>query len=89
MPGEQNAGHGKHTNIRPDADDVETRDLGARNKEVGLAAGMEGEEPRDVHKAGGGTVGESLGGANTGRYAGSPANVTSNRERKPRGDDAP
>lgn len=87
MPGEHNAGHGKLTDKGSDAEEVETRELGMRNKEVGLAAGMEGEEPRDVHKAGGGTVGDSQGGAHTGRYEGSPAKAVSNRQRKPRGED--
>ena len=83
MSNPNNPGHGKPD--RGDAGDVETRDLEARNEARGRR--LPREESRDVHKAGGGTVGESLGGAHTGRYGPSPANVESNRERKPRGGD--
>lgn len=84
MSNPNNPGHGKPSR-GDDAGDVETRDLEARNEAAGLA--LPGEEPRDVHEAGGGTKGESLGGANSGRYGASPTNVQSNRERKPRGED--
>lgn len=69
----------------PSNDRVDGRDLEKRNE--ARSAGLPGPEPRDVHKAGGGTLGNSLGGAHTGRYAAAPDKVTSNRERKPRGSD--
>jgi hypothetical protein len=50
------------------------------------SAGLPGEEPRDAHKAGGGTKGASQGGAHTGRYGARPE-TTGNREPKPRGRD--
>lgn len=50
------------------------------------SAGLPGEEPRNVRKAGGGTVGPSMGGALTGRYGPHPTKV-GNREPKPRGRD--
>lgn len=83
MSNPHNPGHGKaHHPAKPD---VDTRDLEAKNE--ARSAGLPGEEPRNVQKAGGGTVGESLGGANTGRYGPSPGKVRSNREPKPRGQD--
>ncbi|HET6404363.1 MAG TPA: hypothetical protein VFH78_06930 [Candidatus Thermoplasmatota archaeon] len=83
MPGEKNPFHVKQGSGR-DSGDVDTRDLEARNE--GTWRGP-GEEPRNAHEAGDGTLGKSLGGAHTGRYAGAPSKVMSNRERKPRGND--
>ncbi|HEX2021445.1 MAG TPA: hypothetical protein VHH36_01935 [Candidatus Thermoplasmatota archaeon] len=60
------------------------RDLEARNEAMGGRLPM--EEPRDVHKAGRGVVGPSMGGAVAGRR-GSHVEGVSNRERKPRGRD--
>lgn len=82
MSNPNNPGHGKPQRA---GEDVDPRDLEARNEAAG--AGLPDEEEHDVHKAGGGTVGGSLGGANDGRYGASPANVVSNRDRKPRGRD--
>ena len=60
------------------------RDLEMRNE--AMAGRLPAEEPRDVHKAGGGTVGRSMGGATVGRR-GSHVEAVSNREPKPRGRD--
>lgn len=83
MVGEKNPLHG---NLRGDrsSEDEDPSDLEMRNEATWRGPG---EEPRDVHKAGGGTRGMSMGGANTGRYGGAPSKVMSNRERKPRGSD--
>lgn len=69
MTSPQNPGHFMRGSDRP-VDDVETRGLQEANE--ARSGGLPGEEPRDVHEAGGGTVGEQLGGAHTGRYEGSP-----------------
>lgn len=84
MTSPQNPGHSKRGGDRP-VDDVVTRGLQEANE--ARSGGLPGEEPRNVHKAGGGTVGGELGGAHSGRYEGSPGNVVSNREQKPRGED--
>lgn len=80
----KNQGHAKppRPGVHPD---VDPKDIGLLNES--RSAGLPGEEPRNVQKAGGGTVGPSQGGAHTGRYGPSPGNVTSNREPKPRGPD--
>lgn len=83
MPGEKNPLHTKRGGHRT-SDDVDPRDIGARNEATWRGPG---EELHDVRKAGGGVKGKSLGGAHTGRYGGSPSKVVSNRERKPRGQD--
>lgn len=83
MSGEKNPLHARPGRNRP-TEDVGVRDLEARNEATWRGPG---EEPRDVHKAGGGVRGMSLGGAHTGRYGPAPAKVVSNRERKPRGGD--
>lgn len=69
----------------PSNDRVKGRDLEKQNE--ARSAGLPGPEPRDHHKAGGGTLGKSLGGAHTGRYGAAPDDVTSNRDRKLRGRD--
>lgn len=84
MSGQKNPGHVKKSDRPRDTDEVETRDLEARNEATWRGPG---EEPRNVRKAGGGVVGGSLGGAHTGRYGPAPSKVTSNREPKPRGSD--
>jgi hypothetical protein len=65
-----------------DQDDPrEWRDLGKRNES--RSAGLPGEEPRNVRKAGGGVRGPSQGGAVVGRR-GSHVTKVSNRQPKPR-----
>ena len=80
----KNQGHAKppRPGIRPD---VDPKDIDVRNE--ARSAGLPGEEPHDIRKAGGGVVGPSQGGAHTGRYGPSPSKVVSNREPKPRGPD--
>lgn len=85
MSGEKNVHHVKQGNDRP-VDDVDWEDREAKNEATWRGPG---EEPRDVHQAGGGTVGMDLGGSHTGRRGAAPAKVESNRVRKPRGDDEP
>lgn len=84
MTSPRNPGHVKQGDDSP-VDDVPRRGLQQANE--ARSGGLPGEEPRDVHKAGGGTLGEQLGGAHTGRYGAAPGKVVSNRERKPRGQD--
>lgn len=86
MSNPQNPGHvhpGDRKGGSP-ADDAfdDQRDLEARNESTMVGE----EEPRDVQKAGGGTKGDSLGGAHTGRYGARPE-AEGNREPKPRGRD--
>lgn len=83
MPGEKNPLHRKQGGHRA-SEDVDPRDIGARNEATWRGPG---EEPHNVRKAGGGVRGMSLGGAHTGRYGGAPGKVTSRREPKPRGAD--
>lgn len=82
MTNPHNPGHVRHGSNRPEGD-PKTRGQAANEAR---SAGLPGEEPRNIQKAGGGTKGMSLGGAHTGRYGSNP-NVRSNREPKPRGRD--
>lgn len=81
--------HPGHTRHHPTTDPRTPNDASlqreARDNES-RSEGLPGEEPRNIRKAGGGTVGDSQGGAHTGRYGPNPR-VKSNRERKPRGAD--
>jgi hypothetical protein len=81
---EHSSTHPKQGNERA-VDDVDARDLEEKNE----ASGASREEGRNVRKAGGGAKGESLGGAQVGRYGPAPAKVASDREEKPRGHDKP
>lgn len=83
MSTSKNPGHVKQGDERP-VDDVEHGDLEARNE--ARSEGLPEPKGRDIHQAGGGTLGKDLGGSHTGRYGAHPE-LTSNRERKPRGDD--
>lgn len=65
--------------------DEDLRDLQENNQLRGVQ-NMPAPEDRDVRKAGGGTKGDSQGGAHTGRR-GSHVETLSNRETKPRGKD--
>lgn len=79
MSNPNNPGHWKP---KREGEEVDVRDLEARNEATMVGV----EEPRNIQKAGGGTVGPSQGGARTGRYGADPE-VVSNREPEPRGRD--
>lgn len=65
----------------PGNEDLDVRDLEARNE--ARSAGLPGEEPRNVLKAGGGEKGKDLGGAHTGRSTSRPGADRTNE--RPRG----